>query len=213
MSREKADPLPPERFEEILEGAGPKLRIRLEAAASRGLSRYLSELDRWRRRVNLTGNLTAEELAEHVLESLAPLGLIANGSKLVDIGSGAGLPGLPIAIARPDISATLIEPRERRAAFLRHVVRALGLANVEVVQRRIEEVGGQTFDVATTRAVGGFPSWIGEAAFLEDGGLFLAWTTDPGAVASGIGPRFEAAGITPLPGSERRSVAAFKLRR
>jgi len=212
MSREKADPLPPERFEAILEGAGPKSEIRLEAAVTKGLARYLSELDRWRRRVNLTGNLTAEELTAHVLESLAPLSLIAAGSKLVDIGSGAGLPGLPLAIARPDISATLVEPRGRRAAFLRHAGRALGLANVEVVQRRIEEVGGQTFGVATTRAVGGFDSWIGAASFLEPRGLLLAWTTDPESVASGIGSRFEAAGVTPLPGSERRCVAAFRLR-
>src|SRR4030095_207250 len=101
-----------------------------------------------------------------------------------DVGSGAGFPGLPLAIARKDLDLTLVEPRERRCAFLRHVIRVLDLENVNVLQERIEEVGGQTFDVATTRAVGRFGEWLNKPRFLKPQGLLVAWLTDAGSAAS-----------------------------
>jgi len=174
-------------------------------------SGYLSELDRWRRKVNLTGNLTAEELSDHLLESLVASNLIAHGERVVDIGSGAGFPGVPLAIARPDLAVALVEPRAKRAAFLRHVARHLGLPRVSVVETRIEEVGGQTFGVAATRAVGGFGSWIGDAAFLRPGGALLAWTTEAAAVAREL-RGFDRVRTVPIPGSERRVIGVFRKR-
>jgi len=209
MSLVPEGPLPPESF-------GGILRLRasargIEPGPVEALSRFLSELDRWRRRVNLTGNLGAEELADHALEALLARDLIAHGERVVDIGSGAGFPGLPLAISRPDLSMVLVEPRGKRAAFLRHVVRDLGLSNVTVAESRIQEVGGQTFGCATTRAVGGFAAWMGEAAFLEPGGLLLAWTTDPAAIARELpGFDFEADALTP--GADKRRIAVFRKR-
>ena len=208
MSREAADPLPPEQFEEIL-----GLRARacgLESHLDRfgALARYLSELDRWRQRVNLTGNLTAEDLADHTLEALVGSPLILHGERVVDIGSGAGFPGLPLAISRPDLSVTLVEPRGKRAAFLRHAARHLALPNVSVIAARIEEVGGQTFAFATTRAVGGFSRWIGDAAFLDTGGALLAWTTQPEAVAEEL-PGFTLVRTVSIPGSAKRAIAVL----
>ena len=107
---------------------------------------------------------------------------------------------------------TLVEPRGKRAAFLRHVVRALTLPNVAVIEARIENVGGQTFDAATTRAVGGFGAWIGDAAFLRGGGRLLAWTTDPAAVGRELGPRFRLGRELSIPGSRARKVAVFEKR-
>jgi 16S rRNA (guanine527-N7)-methyltransferase len=212
MSRAPADPLPPERFEEILQARAPVYGLSLSPGIARVLAGYLAELDRWRRRINLTGNLEAEELVDHALEGVLASDLIAHSESLVDIGSGAGLPGMALAIARPDLSVALVEPRSKRASFLRHVVRALALPNVSVVESRIEEVGGKTFAVATTRAVGGFGSWIGGAAFLRQGGRILAWTTDPEGIARELGERFEPSRVAAVPGSARRRIAEFRRR-
>ena len=215
MSREPdepAAPLPPERFEEILRRRAPHFPHRRSPRASGALAVFLAELDRWRRRTNLVGALSTEELAEHALEALVGSELIPNGERVIDIGSGAGFPGLPLAICRADLSMTLLEPRGKRAAFLRHIVRTLKLTNTTVLEARIEEVGGQTFGVATSRAVGGFARWIGDARFLEPGGLLLAWTTEAEEVAGEL-PGFGLETSVPVPGSARRQVAAFRRRR
>ena len=212
MSRAPEAPLPAERFAELLAGRAPVFGLSLDAGAVSGLAAYLAELDRWRQTTNLTGRLSPEELADHALEALVASPLIADGERVADIGSGAGFPGLPLAIGRPGVAITLVEPRARRAAFLRHSVRVLGLPNATVVEARIENVGGQTFDVATTRAVGGFDAWIGDAGFLRRGGRLLAWTTDPAAVARELGPRFRPGADLPIPGSRTRRVAVFEKR-
>lgn len=212
MSREPDDPaapLPPERFDEILRRKAPGFSVFPDDTAFASVSFYLAELDRWRRRTNLTGALTADELAEHALESLAGSALIVNVERVIDIGSGAGFPGLPIAILRPELSVVLLEPRGKRAAFLRHVVRALKLPNATVMEARIQEVGGQTFGAATTRAVGDFASWIGDSAFLVPRGLLLAWTTEPEKVTEEL-PGFLLERSVLVPGSARRRIAAFR---
>ena len=89
----------------------------------------------------------------HVLNSALLAELIPDGSKVADVGSGAGLPGIPMAIAQPHASFTLIEPMERRSGWLVSVVEDLGLSNVEVVRARAEEVQRTDFDFATARAV------------------------------------------------------------
>jgi 16S rRNA (guanine527-N7)-methyltransferase len=214
MSREPeepAAPLPPERIDEILRRKAPDFSLAPGTRDFTALSVFLAELDRWRRKTNLTGALSPNDLAEHVLEALVGSELIANGERVIDIGSGAGFPGLPLAIVRADLSVTLLEPRGKRAAFLRHVVRTLGLKNTTVLEARIEEVGGQTFAVATTRAVGSFSEWIGQARFLDAQGLLLAWTTDADAVAREL-PGFQFERSLPVPGSARRRIAAFRKR-
>src|SRR5690242_20598039 len=102
MSPEAAPPFPADRFEALLEERSARLGIE-DSTSFPTLARYLAELDSWRRRMNLTGKLSAPELADHVLESLAGNSLIAHGERVVDIGSGAGLPGVPIAISRADL--------------------------------------------------------------------------------------------------------------
>jgi 16S rRNA (guanine527-N7)-methyltransferase len=89
----------------------------------------------------------------HVINSALLVELVASGSKVADIGSGAGLPGIPMAIAKPDATFTLIEPMERRSGWLQNVVDDLGLKNVEVLRARAEEVERTDFDIATARAV------------------------------------------------------------
>jgi 16S rRNA (guanine527-N7)-methyltransferase len=89
----------------------------------------------------------------HVINSALVAELLESGSKVADIGSGAGLPGIPMAIARPDCHFTLIEPMERRSQWLSEQAHNLGLQNVTVLRARAEEVAASGFDLVTARAV------------------------------------------------------------
>jgi len=203
-------PSPPEAFRRLLEGERPRFDPSLPDSVLARLATYLAELDAWRRKVNLTGRLSPRELALHTLESVLGSRLIAHGERVVDIGSGAGFPGLPLAIARDDLDVSLVEPRSKRCAFLRHVARTLRLENVQVLEARIEEVGGQTFDVATTRAVGHFAEWLAGTPFLDASGLVLAWTTDSASIATALGPKFRLEGNLLIPESAKRRIVSFR---
>ena len=90
----------------------------------------------------------------HILNSLPLVELITENSTLADIGSGAGLPGIPIAITRPDLKVTLVEPMSRRVEFLKETIKVLGLKNTEVFHGRAEALfGKRKFDFVTARAV------------------------------------------------------------
>ena len=91
--------------------------------------------------------------SRHILNSAVVAELVRPGELVADVGSGAGLPGIPMAIAAPDTDFVLIEPMDRRASWLQEVVDELGLENVEVVRARAEEVEAKQFDVVTARAV------------------------------------------------------------
>jgi 16S rRNA (guanine527-N7)-methyltransferase len=206
----EAPPLDAEGFRELLESKAPAFGLNVSTSTVSRLALYLAELDAWRRTTNLTGPLSSRVLAQHALESILPVDLIVHGARVVDIGSGAGFPGLPIAIARPDLQVTLLEPRKKRTAFLRHAVRALELPAVQVAETRIEKVGGQTFQVAVTRAVGHFDEWLGDASFLEPGGLLLAWTTVAVRPDRALAERFRSEPALPIPGTEQGEIAAFR---
>ncbi|HYP72824.1 MAG TPA: 16S rRNA (guanine(527)-N(7))-methyltransferase RsmG, partial [Microbacterium sp.] len=110
--------------------------------------------------------------SRHILNSAIAAPLFASGSRVADIGSGAGLPGLVLAISRPDVRWVLIEPMERRIAWLQEQTDALGLDNVEVVRGRGEEwKGGPVFDAVTARAVSALRTLIPlTAPLLRPGG-------------------------------------------
>ena len=91
--------------------------------------------------------------SRHILNSAVVAELVKPGELVADVGSGAGLPGIPMAIAAPDTDFVLIEPMDRRASWLQEVVDELELENVEVVRARAEEVEGGQFEVVTARAV------------------------------------------------------------
>jgi 16S rRNA (guanine527-N7)-methyltransferase len=91
--------------------------------------------------------------SRHILNSAVVAELVAPGELVADVGSGAGLPGIPMAIAAPETDFVLIEPMDRRASWLQEVVDELGLENVEVVRARAEEVETGQFEVVTARAV------------------------------------------------------------
>jgi 16S rRNA (guanine527-N7)-methyltransferase len=194
-------------FEGLLESRLSRFDQTLDRGKVEALARYLFELDRWRGRINLTGRLSAAGLVEHALESFLGATLIPDSAGVVDIGSGAGFPGIPIAIGRPDLHLTLVEPRAKRAAFLRHVARTLPLANVEVLEKRAEELPRAGWDVATTRAVGAAASLTGLRSLLEPSGLLLAWTVGTESLSM---PGFLLEKALEIPDSEHKVIAAFR---
>ena len=128
--------------------------LKVDPAATETLAAYLGEILRWNRVHNLTAITDPDAMIRrHVIESLA-LRPLLRGRRVADVGSGAGVPGIPLAIAEPRRHFTLIESRAKRAAFLRHVQGLLGLVNVAVEHRRVEEMNDTgTFDTLLARAV------------------------------------------------------------
>ena len=117
---------------------------------------YLSELQRWNRSINLTAIKKADQIVvKHFVDSLSIVPLPGKGERLLDVGSGAGLPGLAIAIMRADLSITSLDAIDKKVRFQRHVVRLLGLDHVTVVHKRIEQLAEEQaglYDVVTSRA-------------------------------------------------------------
>jgi 16S rRNA (guanine527-N7)-methyltransferase len=149
---------PPEGFAERLAAIG----VTLDAATIARLGDYLARLLAMNELMNLTSVTDPVEVWEkHILDSLTLLPLLEElsaGARLADIGSGGGLPGLPVAIARPDLRVTLVEATQKKASFLTAVASGLGLTNVSVRAERAEQLGKGdlqgAFDAVTARAVG-----------------------------------------------------------
>ena len=144
--------------------------------------RYAELLETWSARHNLVSFSHRRELVErHLMDALAGIRLLERKGKLLDVGSGAGLPGVPLLIGRPEWQGVLLEPRQKRWAFLKMVIRELGLA-AEAVDQRYEKLpAGQCFDLVTARAVGGHKALVAWArSHLLDGGGVALWTTKDG---------------------------------
>jgi 16S rRNA (guanine527-N7)-methyltransferase len=146
------------------------------------LSRYLDLLFTANQKMNLTRIVDRESAeVQHVADALTLLRYLPRGPiRLADVGSGGGVPGLPLAIARPDATIVLLESTKKKAAFLAYAASELGLKNVTVSDQRAED-GGRlaefrgTFDVAVARAVGTL-DWLAEwcLPLVKKGGLMLA---------------------------------------
>jgi 16S rRNA (guanine527-N7)-methyltransferase len=131
------------------------------------LLQYILFLDKWNRVYNLTAVRKPEEMVtKHVLDSLTLLPVIA-GAHLADVGSGAGLPGIPLAIVRPDWYITLIESNQKKAAFLTQACIELALKNVKVVCERAERFfPAEKFDTVISRAFADLSTFVSSAGHL-----------------------------------------------
>ena len=164
----------------------------LSAAARVRAQAYLDELYRWNRRLNLTSVPREQAWARHVQDSLSILDAVTppHGARVVDIGTGAGLPGIPLAITRADLEVTLLDADVRRCGVLVHVCGMLGLDRVTVLTGRAETLGRdagvrETFDMAVSRATAAAPALCELALpLLRVGGTLAALVGDAPASAA-----------------------------
>lgn len=202
--------IPPAEFAAELARISPQPLSQQAVAA---LHAHYEELRRWNRRTNLIGPGTAGEILErHYGESLAALPLLPAGARSgLDLGSGAGFPGLVIAAARPDVEMTLAEARERKWAFLLAAARKASLPcrclNVRV---RVPLPAGlpESIDIITSRALRlDAETWRALAARLREDGRLLLWAgeNDPE-----LPPGLAACGEVKLVASERRRILALR---
>jgi 16S rRNA (guanine527-N7)-methyltransferase len=150
--------------------------LALDPALAMPLLAYLALLDRWNRTYNLTAIRDPREMVgKHLLDSLAMHPYIGAGN-LADLGAGAGLPGIPLAIAKPGLRVTLVESNGKKARFLREAVRTLGLANARVAESRAEALDEPgAYDAITARALATLPLIIALGGhLLKPGGRLLA---------------------------------------
>ena len=175
-----------ERFNSMLRKGSDSLSVELDVQQSRRLYDYFSELKRWSRKVNLISkSATDEEIVEkHFLDSLALLNLIKLPSaSLLDVGSGAGFPGLVCKTARPEMKVDLVEPRLKRVSFLRHICRLLDLADVEVHGCRLEDrtfAGEATCGWVVSRAVAEIGDFLTLCSRFKEYGSSVVCMKGPG---------------------------------
>ena len=137
---------------------------------------YLTELKKWSRAYNLTSLKTDEDIViKHFLDSLLYLKVLPQGKlRMLDVGSGAGFPGIPLKIIRSEIALLLLEPSWKKANFLRHIIRTLGLGPIEIIHKRIEELESMTVDVAVTRGLFTIQEFFEKASpFVGEGGSLI----------------------------------------
>ena len=143
--------------------------------------RYAEMLTERNEKVNLTAITDPDEIrVKHFTDSLAAIDLIKTGATVLDIGSGAGFPGIPLKIARDDISVTLLDSVNKKVAFMNDVIADLGLKNIEAVHARIEDFPHKgEFDVAVSRAVAELTTLAEYALpFVKVGGTFVAYKSE-----------------------------------
>lgn len=168
---------------------------------------YLALLDRWNRTYNLTAIRDPREmLSKHLLDSLSMWPHVRDG-KLADLGTGPGLPGIPLALARPGLQVTLVESNGKKTRFLREVVRQLGLANVRVLESRAEAVDEPgAYDQITARAMDTLAGILAVGGhLLAPGGRLLAMKGQrPDAEIAALPPGWRVETVQPLavPGLE-----------
>ncbi|MBA5685893.1 16S rRNA (guanine(527)-N(7))-methyltransferase RsmG [Rugamonas apoptosis] len=153
------------------------LHLELNAQQVEQLLDYLALLNKWNSVYNLTSVRDPMQMVTlHLLDSLAAVPAFAGARNVLDVGAGGGLPGIVLAIARPDMKVSMIDTVHKKTAFLNQVKAELGLANVTVYTMRVEQLQvKQPFDVITSRAfadLSDFINWSGH--LLEEGGQFIA---------------------------------------
>jgi len=166
---------------EILEKGSLELGTSLTKGQTEAFIIYLRELQAWNRKINLT-SITGEKeiIIRHFLDSLTLARHVSGLNSLLDIGSGAGFPGLPLKIAIPSLKVTLLDTVEKKVHFMRHIIRTLGLEDAIALSGRVEapellERLSSSFDCVTSRAFTELKAFVALAApYLRPKGTILA---------------------------------------
>ena len=153
-----------------------KLAQPVDDVAATRLEALLDELEKWNRRVNLTAIRNREDMVTaHILDSLVARPLL-HGREILDVGTGPGFPGLPLAIVEPDREFTLLDSNNKKIMFVQHVAGLLGLDNVIAVKGRGEDYApGHRFDTVIARALAALPRLVEIAGHhVREDGVFVA---------------------------------------
>ena len=146
-------------FENKIEEYVNELGIKLSKNQIEMFFKYMNLLLEWNKKINLTAITDEEEvIVKHFVDSITISKYIPTGTSLIDVGTGAGFPGIPLGIIRKDLEIVLLDSLQKRINFLDVVIKELGLENIKTIHARVEEFGKsnkyrEKFDVATSRAV------------------------------------------------------------
>ena len=172
--------VPPPSLRDLLESGLTQMRLTLAPAAQTRLLQYLALLDKWNKVYNLTAvREPTRMIGLHILDSLSVLRQVRGALNILDVGSGGGLPGIPLAIALAGSSSariTMLDTITKKTTFVRQAISELGLTNADVVTERVEQYQPmQKFDVVISRAFAELKDFIDSAGHLcADGGRLLA---------------------------------------
>jgi len=117
------------------------------------VEKYKQHLMKWNKIHNISGAKDEATMDDFIYDSVFAVSFLPKVKNILDIGSGAGFPGMILALALPDTEVTLVEPLTKRASFLQYIKATLNLKNVKVVKKRVEEMPGESFELITSRAV------------------------------------------------------------
>lgn len=149
-------------FSEELKNKAKQIELELSERQIQQFYQYMNLLLEWNEKVNLTAITEPKEvILKHFIDSLTIVKQIEKGKKLIDVGTGAGFPGIPISIIREDLEITLLDSLNKRITFLQEVIHKLDLKNIRAIHGRVEEFAKnkkerQNYDIAISRAVASF---------------------------------------------------------
>ena len=182
-----------------------RLQLELPPETQQKLLDYVALVQKWNKVYNLTAvRETDKILTHHLLDSLAVVPHVANATTILDVGSGAGLPGIPLALALPQAQLTLLDSNQKKTAFLHQALIELQLSNAEVVCKRVEKYqSNQLFSVVVSRAFSDLAAFVAQAGRLvAPGGTLLAMKgvhpADEIAQLTGGESEFTLSGVTSL---------------
>lgn len=166
-----------EKFRSLLNRFG----IELSWDQTHKLGVFLDELEAWNKKMNLTGLSSRQSIINELLiDSMMPTSFMPDHGRLLDIGSGAGFPAIPIKICKPNLKCQLMEPNSKKIRFLKQIIRLAKLEKIEVIKGRIEKeealLHPEGYDVITSRGLAPLPQFLTWGApHLAPGGLIVAF--------------------------------------
>jgi 16S rRNA (guanine527-N7)-methyltransferase len=165
-------------WENIIIKGSEVFDVNVELKEARQFSIHAAELVKWNLKINLTAITDPFEVAvKHFLDSIAPAGIIPAGASMLDMGSGGGFPGIPLKVVIPTLSVTLVDSSRKKITFLKHVIRTVGLDDIEALQGRVEGLAGnkKMFDVIICRAFSSLEKFVESALpLLAPNGMIIS---------------------------------------